>query len=243
MTAYIIRRALYAIPILLGVNILTFVLFFVVNSPDDMARMHLGMKRVTPEAIEKWKAQRGYDLPLLYNAAAGGSETLTETIFFQKSARLFAFDFGSSDAGRNIGADIKQRMWRSLAIALPQFLLGLLVYALGSLGLLLIGLALAYHAMGDQDGSDTALAELIEKHAQEWAYNIAYVHAARAQRDLAFEWLERAVEYHDPGLALAVFEPNFANLENDPRWLEFLHRLGKAPEQLEAIDFSITPRY
>jgi TolB-like protein/tetratricopeptide (TPR) repeat protein len=107
----------------------------------------------------------------------------------------------------------------------------------------LIGLALAYHAMGDQDGSDTALAELIEKHAQEWAYNIAYVHAARAQRDLAFEWLERAVEYHDPGLALAVVEPNFANLKNDPRWLEFLHRLGKAPEQLEAINFSITPRY
>ena len=107
----------------------------------------------------------------------------------------------------------------------------------------LIGLALAYHAMGDQDGSDTALAELIEKHAQEWAYNIAYVHAARAQRDLAFEWLERAVEYHDPGLALAVVEPNFANLKDDPRWLEFLHRLGKAPEQLEAIDFSITPRY
>ena len=68
----------------------------------------------------------------------------------------------------------------------------------------LIGLALAYHAMGDQDGSDTALAELIEKHAQEWAYNIAYVHAARAQRDLAFEWLERAVEYHDPGLAPEV---------------------------------------
>jgi peptide/nickel transport system permease protein len=128
MLAYIARRALYAIPILVGVNLITFFLFFVVNSPDDMARMHLGMKRVTPEAIEKWKAQRGYDLPLLYNAEAGGSETLTQTIFFQKSARLFAFDFGSSDAGRNIGADIKQRMWRSLAIALPQFLLGLVVY-------------------------------------------------------------------------------------------------------------------
>ena len=55
MLAYIIRRLLYAIPILIGVNLLTFYLFFVVNSPDDMARMHLGMKRVTPEAIEKWR--------------------------------------------------------------------------------------------------------------------------------------------------------------------------------------------
>jgi len=53
MFAYIVRRVAYAIPILIGINILTFYLFFVVNSPDDMARLHLGMKRVTPEAIEK----------------------------------------------------------------------------------------------------------------------------------------------------------------------------------------------
>jgi len=46
MYAYIIRRVLYAIPILIGVNILTFALFFMVNSPDDMARMQLGMKHV-----------------------------------------------------------------------------------------------------------------------------------------------------------------------------------------------------
>jgi peptide/nickel transport system permease protein len=103
-------------------------LFFVVNTPDDMARMHLGMKRVTPEAIEKWKAERGYDRPLLYNRDAEGMAQLTETIFFDKSVRLFAFDFGASDSGRDIGEDISQRMWPSLAIALPVFLIGLLVY-------------------------------------------------------------------------------------------------------------------
>ena len=96
MFAYIIRRVAYAIPILIGINLLTFALFFVVNSPDDMARMHLGMKRVTPEAIEKWKAEHGYDKPVLYNAAAGGIEQLTDTIFFEKSVRLFQFDFGAS---------------------------------------------------------------------------------------------------------------------------------------------------
>ncbi|MBA0916213.1 MAG: ABC transporter permease, partial [Nitrosospira sp.] len=61
MLNYIIRRILYAIPILVGVNLITFTLFFVVNTPDDMARMQLGIKRVTPEAIEKWKHERGYD--------------------------------------------------------------------------------------------------------------------------------------------------------------------------------------
>jgi len=128
MFAYFIRRALYAIPILIGVNLITFVLFFVVNTPDDMARMHLGMKRVTVDAIGKWKAERGYDRPLLYNRQADGAERVTATIFFDKSVRLFAFDFGSSDAGRDIGQDISQRMWPSLAIALPTFLIGLLVY-------------------------------------------------------------------------------------------------------------------
>ena len=127
MIAYIIRRALYAIPILVGVNVLTFMLFFVVNSPDDMARMHLGMKRVTPAAIETWKEERGYQLPLLYNRDASGTGTLTETIFFQKSLKLFRFDFGSSDSGRDIGYDISQRMWPSLAIAIPVLLVGLLV--------------------------------------------------------------------------------------------------------------------
>ncbi len=127
MLAYIVRRLLYAIPILIGVNLLTFTLFFVVNSPDDMARMHLGVKRVTPEAIEKWKAERGYDKPLLYNAGAQGLQRFTDTIFFTKSVSLFAFRFGRADDGRDIAWDIRQRMWPSLAIAVPVFLAGILV--------------------------------------------------------------------------------------------------------------------
>jgi hypothetical protein len=72
MFAYIVRRLLYAPLILIGVNLLTFALFFVVNTPDDMARMQLGAKRVTPEAIERWKVERGYDKPLLFDGAAEG---------------------------------------------------------------------------------------------------------------------------------------------------------------------------
>jgi peptide/nickel transport system permease protein len=125
VTAYIIRRLLYALPILIGVNLITFVLFFVVNSPDDMARMHLGEKRVTEEAISSWKQEHGYAGPLLYNAQASGLARFTETIFFEKSVRLFVFDFGSSDNGRDIGYDISQRMWPSLAIAVPVLLVGL----------------------------------------------------------------------------------------------------------------------
>lgn len=136
MFAYIVRRALYAIPVLIGVNLITFLLFFVVNTPDDIARMQLGFKRVTPEAIQTWKATHGYDLPYLYNTEEDGLDTLTETLFFQKSVKVIAFDFGRSDAGRSISADILERMGPSLALAIPTLLVGMLVNI--TFGLLLV---------------------------------------------------------------------------------------------------------
>ncbi|CAI8719076.1 ABC transporter permease [Methylocaldum szegediense] len=142
MIRYIIRRVLYAIPLLLGVNILTFLLFFVVNTPDDMARMHLGEKHVTREAVEAWKHERGYDLPLFWNDQAEGIGKATQTIFYQKSVGLFMFRFGRSDSGREIGADIRQRMWPSLAIAVPSLIVGLLVHI--TLALLLVFFRLTY---------------------------------------------------------------------------------------------------
>ncbi|MHC8441762.1 MAG: ABC transporter permease family protein, partial [Candidatus Eutrophobiaceae bacterium] len=128
MIAYIVRRLLYALPILFGVNVITFLLFFVVNSPDDMARMQLGFKNDTPDAIEKWKHERGYHLPLFINQEAQGAGMIADTVFWQKSIKLFVFEFGSSDNGRNIGYDIRQRMWPSLAIGIPTLLIGLSLY-------------------------------------------------------------------------------------------------------------------
>jgi len=127
MIAYLIRRLLYAIPILIGVNLITFALFFVVNSPDDMARAQLGGKHVTAEAVARWKVERGYDKPLFVNAQAQGVGVLTETIFFTKSARLFVGDFGRAEDGRDIAREIRTRMGPSLAIAVPTFILGLFV--------------------------------------------------------------------------------------------------------------------
>lgn len=128
MISYIIRRVLYAIPILIGVNLITFILFFVVNTPDDMARMQLGEKRLTQEAVDTWKAERGYDKPVIWNSEASGIGKFTNTIFVQNSVKLFLFDFGRSDSGRDISYDISQRMWPSLAISVPSLILGLLVY-------------------------------------------------------------------------------------------------------------------
>jgi len=136
MLNYLLRRVLYAIPILLGVNLLTFALFFMVNTPDDMARIHLGAKHVTTEAIERWKSEHGYDKPLFFNTSAAGAEKVSDTLFVEKSLKLFVFDFGASDDGRDIAREIGQRMWPSLAIALPTFIVGLLAYV--SFALLLV---------------------------------------------------------------------------------------------------------
>lgn len=119
MFNYLVRRILYAIPILLGINILTFALFFMVNSPDDMARMHLGTKHIDQKVLDDWKEAHGYDLPLFYNQEVSGFDTLRATLFYQKSLKLFTFNFGVSDSGRDISNDISYRMWPSLAIALP----------------------------------------------------------------------------------------------------------------------------
>ena len=127
MFNYILRRMLYAIPLLIGVNLLTFALFFLVNTPDDVARMHLGQKHVKQEQVNEWKQERGYDKPLMFNSEAEGIEVFTDTIFFQKSLHLFIFEFGRSDSGRDIGWDIQQRMWPSLALAVPSLIVGLLV--------------------------------------------------------------------------------------------------------------------
>lgn len=127
MFAYIVRRILYAIPILIGVNLITFVLFFMVNSPDSMARAQLGQRYVTAAEIARWKQEHGYDKPLFFNTQAQGISRWTETLFVKKSLDLFLFQFGRSDQGRNIGQDISQRMWPSLAIAVPTLFIGLLV--------------------------------------------------------------------------------------------------------------------
>jgi len=125
MTAYIFRRLVYGVAILLGVNLLTFVLFFAVNTPDDMARLAIGGQRISQEAIDRWKHERGYDKPLFVNRAQTGMAQLTDTVFYQRSVPLLRFDFGASDGGRDIGRDIAERMGPSLALALPSFVLGL----------------------------------------------------------------------------------------------------------------------
>ena len=106
-------------------------------------------------------------------------------------------------------------------------------------GYRLTGLALAYHALGQGSASDAALADLIKEHEKSWSSTIAKVYAFRGETDRAFEWLNKAVAYHDAAVEQFPIDPFLSNLHNDPRWLSFLRKIGKTPEQLAAIKFEV----
>jgi len=102
-----------------------------------------------------------------------------------------------------------------------------------------IGLPMVYHALQQLEKSDTTLAGLIEKIEQDGAINIAQVLAYRGEADRAFEWLDKAVASNEPGLSDISTTLEFNNLHDDPRWKLILESIGKSPEQLAAIEFSV----
>jgi hypothetical protein len=103
----------------------------------------------------------------------------------------------------------------------------------------MIGLPMAYHALGRKADSDAALGGLIGKYEKDWSFNIAYVYAYRGEADKAFDWLDKSIEYADRGLGEIVTENLFDKIHADPRWLPFLRKIGKAPEQLAKIEFEV----
>jgi TolB-like protein/Flp pilus assembly protein TadD len=103
-----------------------------------------------------------------------------------------------------------------------------------------ISVTAAYYAVGRKVESDAALSALIAKLEKDASYNIAYSYAFRGEVDRAFEWLDKAVQYKDGGLSEIVYEQFFDKMRSDPRWLPFLRKIGRAPEQLAKIEFKVT---
>jgi hypothetical protein len=106
-------------------------------------------------------------------------------------------------------------------------------------GLRLVGLSMAHYALGQKSESDAALMESIQKYSTAFPFMIAYAYAYRGEADHAFEWLDKAVEYHDLYLVTVAGHPMLRKIHSDPRWLPFLRKHGMAPEQLAAIKFEV----
>ena len=130
MFSYFIRRLLYAPLIIIGVMLITFVLFFVVQSPEVAARNVLG-KRATPKTIQDWLHKRGYDKPLFLNTGGpdtGASTGTFDTIFFNQMRKLATFDLGVSDVtGRELKEIFRDGAIPSLLLTLPAYILGFIM--------------------------------------------------------------------------------------------------------------------
>ena len=103
-----------------------------------------------------------------------------------------------------------------------------------------ITLPATYYVLGRKGEADAALSDMITKFGKDASYNIAYTYAFRGDADKAFEWLDKAVQYQDGGLSEIVYEPLFDKIRSDPRWLPFLRKIGRAPEQLAKVEFKVT---
>jgi len=89
------------------------------------------------------------------------------------------------------------------------------------------GVALAEHSLGHTEAASAALDQLIRTNAVQGAdYQIAEVYAWRADRDHAFEWLERALARRDGGLIFVKIDPLLASLHSDPRYKAFLRKMN-----------------
>jgi peptide/nickel transport system permease protein len=122
MIAYLVRRIAYGLVTVFGVLVFLFVLFFSVATPDDIARRALGEK-APPEALAQWKANHGYDKPLVWNAAAP-----TDTLLVEHFRRMLTFDFGRSDADDTpIAARLRQGLRPSLSLTVPLFVFGVVL--------------------------------------------------------------------------------------------------------------------
>lgn len=123
MLNYVIRRLLYTIPIVIGVMLITFVLFFVLQKPETMARQILGPK-APPQAVQNWLHQRGYDKPLFLNFEKGANPF--DSQFFRQMKALATFDLGVSDATQQpVIERFKAGAIPSLLITVPAFFTGL----------------------------------------------------------------------------------------------------------------------
>jgi TolB-like protein/Flp pilus assembly protein TadD len=103
------------------------------------------------------------------------------------------------------------------------------------------GLPMAYCALGRKADADAALNAVIAKYEKDGPSNIASVYAFCGDAGKAFEWLDKAVTYQDGGLSEIVVENLFDKIHSDPRWLPFLRKIGKAPDQLAKIEFKMPP--
>ncbi len=142
MLRYVIRRILYAVPILIGVLLLTFFLFFGTQSPETIARRNLSSRNPKPEQIKQWLDDHGYNKPI-------GEQLKRSTV------DMLAFNFGKSDASQE---DIWSRVKQGAG---PSGIIGALIFISSVSTALFFAISVAYFRGTYIDSYATAICVLL----------------------------------------------------------------------------------
>jgi serine/threonine-protein kinase len=98
-------------------------------------------------------------------------------------------------------------------------------------GGILVTAAAVRHSVGDDAGSLEAMEQFRQQFAGSQTLQMAYMHAWRGERDLAFEWIDRTFEqYPDPKFKGLFLNPYLYSLHDDPRWQQVMARFGQPDE-------------
>jgi len=90
----------------------------------------------------------------------------------------------------------------------------------------LTGQARAEYTLGHDEVSRRILGELVARHANQAAYQVASVYAWRGDPDKAFEWLERSYVQRDGSLPWIKIDNNFRSLHSDARYRALLGKMN-----------------
>jgi peptide/nickel transport system permease protein len=114
MLRYLVRRVLYAVPILFGTCLITFTIFYLLVKPEQLAMRNLSARHPSPAQVQAWLHERGYDRS-------------RPVQFVDYTSHLLRFEFGRSDATKEeIGAKIRAGAGPSLMVMVPMFVVGVL---------------------------------------------------------------------------------------------------------------------
>src|SRR5262249_35155987 len=93
--------------------------------------------------------------------------------------------------------------------------------SLGELGCALAG-------AGDKSAAEQVIQHLNERSAREYVspYVLATIYVALGDKDRTMECLEKAVPEQSSYLAFIRVEPKFDSMRSDPRFIDFIGRIG-----------------
>ncbi len=90
----------------------------------------------------------------------------------------------------------------------------------------LYGRNFIYYSLGREREADSLFIEFLEKYSDSEPSNVADLYAFRGDYDQSFNYLYKALSVKDPVLFEALRYPSFKPMYSDPRWAEFIKKIG-----------------